>query len=191
MRVHPFTRSFLVVALAFAAIAPIACSDPVRDQRLAQVGPENPEGPSLDHRAGQDCLVCHDQQGGAQPELIVAGTVFQDPSSGAAGAENVEIEFVDATNNSPLLNPITGPSGNFFVTREMWPKLTFPFKVRLNADGNFVPMLSTVNREGSCNFCHRPNPPQPYNDLDRELARRSTGQIYVSATPSGNQGGGP
>lgn len=188
MRAHPFAIACLVVAV----ISPAACSDPVRARREAEVGPEDPGGPSIDHRRGQDCLVCHDEEGGAQPEMVVAGTVFADPSAGAAGAENVEIEFVDANNGSPLRNPTTSRSGNFFVQKTEWPRLVFPFKVRLKAEGgNIVPMLSTVNREGSCNFCHRPNPPEPYTDLDREIARRSTGQIYVSATPAGNQEGGP
>lgn len=182
MRVHPLALCCLVVA----ALAPAACSDPVRDKRVAELGPEDPEGPSVNHRRGQDCLVCHDAEGGSKPELAVAGTVFADKSSGAEGAENVEIQFVDANNGSPLQNPITYPSGNFFVEKAQWPRLTFPFKVRLKAPGgNLVAMASTVNREGSCNFCHKPNPPEPYTDLDRELARRSTGQIYLSATAQG------
>lgn len=182
---HPFSLGCLVVAV----LAPASCSDPVRDRREAELGPEDAEGPSVDHRRGQDCLVCHDAEGGATPEMVVAGTVFADPSSGAAGAENIEIEFVDANNGSPLRNPITARSGNFFVTRGEWPRQTFPFKVRLKAEaGTIVPMLSTINREGSCNFCHRPTPPEPYTELDRELARRSTTQIYLSAQ---KQGGGP
>lgn len=186
MRVHPLS----LLCLAVAAISPAACSDPVRDQREAALGPEDPEGPSVDHRRGQDCLVCHDSQGGAQPEMVVAGTVFADPSAGAGGAENVEIEFVDANNGSPLENPLTFKSGNFFVTKGQWPRQAFPFKVRLKAPGgNVVPMLSTVNREGSCNFCHKPVPPEPYTELDREIARRSTKQIYLSATKA--QGGNP
>jgi hypothetical protein len=177
-----------VPILLIAVLAAAACSDPVRDRRVAELGPEDPEGPSIDHRRGQDCLVCHDEQGGATPEMVVAGTVFADPSAGADGVENVEIEFVYANNGSPLRNPFTSRSGNFFVPRADWPRQTFPFKVRLKAEGgNIVPMLSTVNREGSCNFCHRPTPANP-TDLDRELARRSTTQIYLNATP---QGGGP
>lgn len=190
MRVHPLSRLFALVAIAVAAISPAACSDPVRDQREAALGPEDPEGPSVDHRRGQDCLVCHDAEGGAQPEMVVAGTVFADPSAGAAGAENVEVEFVDANNGSPLETPLTFKSGNFFVTKGQWPRQAFPFKVRLKASGgNIVPMLSTVNREGSCNFCHTPVPPEPYTERDREIARRSTKQIYLSATAP--QGGNP
>ena len=182
MRVHPLA----IFAFTVAALAPAACSDPVRAKREAEVGPEDPEGPSVNHRRGQDCLLCHDEEGGSKPEMVVAGTVYVDRSSGAQGAENVEIEFVDANNGSPLQNPITFPSGNFFVEKTQWPKLVFPFKVRLKTEaGNVVPMQSTANREGSCNFCHRPNPPQPYTDLDKELARRSQEQIYLNATTGG------
>jgi hypothetical protein len=184
MRVHPFALTCIVVA----ALAPAACSDPVRAKREAEVGPEDPEGPSVDHRRGQDCLLCHDEEGGSKPEMVAAGTVFADRSSGAAGAENVEIEFVDANNGSPLKNPITFKSGNFFVEKAQWPKLTFPYKVRLKTEaGNVVPMTTIANREGSCNFCHRPNPPQPYTELDREIARRSQEQIYLANTQG--QGG--
>lgn len=170
------------VTIGALALAPAACSDPVRQREVDDLGDEDAEGPSVNHRRGQPCLLCHDAQGGARPEMVVAGTVFKDQSAGAEGAENVEIEFVDANNGSPFVNPVTSPSGNFFVETKTWPKLTFPFKVRIKAAGNVLPMLSTVNREGSCNFCHRPNPPEPYTDRDRELARRSQGQIYVSAT---------
>lgn len=189
MRAHPFALGCFVVAV----LAPAACSDPVRAQREATVGPEDPGGPSVDHRAGQDCLVCHDEQGGAKPRMVVAGTLYVDPSPGAAGAENVEVQFTDATPNGAPLQPIISfKSGNFFVTPEQWPGLKFPFKVRLVTETNAtVAMVSTVNREGSCNFCHRPNPEPPYNDEQRELARRSTGQIYVNATPAAGQGGGP
>jgi hypothetical protein len=184
MRVHPLPALCLVVAV----LAPAACSDPVRDRREAAVGPEDPEGPSVNHRRGQDCLVCHDEEGGATPEMIIAGTVFADPSAGAPGVENVEVQFVDANNGSPIGPTFTFPSGNFFVTKDDWPGQAFPFKVRLRTEsGNFVPMNSTVGREGSCNFCHRPTPAE-IDDLQRELARSSTTQIYVSATP---QGGGP
>ena len=127
----------------------------------------------------QDTVFC-DQICIAKPEMVVAGTVFADPSSGADGADNVEIEFVDANNGSPLQNPVTFPSGNFFVEKAQWPRLTFPFKVRLKAGaGNIVPMLSTVNREGSCNFCH---PKNPINTADAsEILKRTTGQIFVRA----------
>jgi hypothetical protein len=191
MRAHPF--SLVCIAIAALALAPAACSDPVRAQREAELGPETEGGPSPNHRPGQDCLVCHDEQGGATPTMIVAGTIFADPSPGAAGAENVEIQFTDAKPNGAPLEPIYSyPSGNFWVVPQQWPDIRFPFKVRLVTESNaVVAMVSTVNREGSCNFCHRPNPAPPYDEIAREIARRSTGQIYVSATPASNQGGGP
>jgi len=185
MQHSPFSKSFFVACMAAAALALVvapSCSDPVRDRQIEELGPEDPEGPSRDHRRGQPCLLCHDEQGGEKPLMIAAGTVFKDQSPGADGAEDVEIEFLDAKNGAPFQPPITTKSGNFFVEKAVWPGMVFPFKVRIKAPGNTVPMLSTVNREGSCNFCHRPNPPEPYSETDREKARRSTGQIYVSAT---------
>lgn len=178
MRGHPLALLCLVVA----ALSPAACSDPVRARREAELGAEDPQGPSPDHRRGQDCLVCHDAEGGAAPELVVAGTVFANPSANADGVENVEVEFIDASGGGPLFNPKSFPSGNFFVPRVDWPDITFPFKVRIKTAGNTIPMGSTVNREGSCNFCHRPTPPEPITDEQREIARRSTTQIFVNAS---------
>ncbi len=39
-------------------------------------------------------------------------------------------------------------------------------------------MISTVNREGSCNACHKPNPGSRYS-LPGDDARESVGQIYA------------
>lgn len=182
MRAHPLALACLVLA----AVAPAACSDPSRDRALAELPPEDSGGPSPNHRRGQPCLLCHDKTGGAEPEMVVAGTIYTTPEANAPGAEGIEVQFVDAAGGGPLTNPVTiGPSGNFFVTKGNWPDITYPFKVRLLKNGEpAAVMTSTVNREGSCNFCHRPNPPEPYTDEDREKARRSYGQIYVGAAPT-------
>lgn len=179
---HPIAA----LCLALAAAAPAACSDPSRERALAELGPEDQGGPSPNHRRGQPCLLCHDATGGAKPEMVVAGTVYATPAADADGADDVEVQFVDASGGGPLNNPFTlFPSGNFYVKTSDWPDLAYPFKVRLLKNGQPVAiMTSTVNREGSCNFCHRPNPPEPYTDEDRERARRSYGQIYVGAAPS-------
>jgi hypothetical protein len=173
-------RAFALLPLLF-----LSCSDPVRDQRVADLGPEDPQGPSPNHRRGQPCLLCHDEKGGEKPLMVVAGTIYQSSDFDAPGAEDVTIQFVDSAGGGPLNDPITvGPSGNFFVTKDEWPDITFPLKVRLAKNNDVVQkMQSTINREGSCNYCHRPNPQGPdYSDQDRELARRSYGQIYVNAT---------
>lgn len=182
MRAHPLAA----LAFVLAAVVPAACSDPSRDRALAELPPEDPEGPSPNHRRGQPCLLCHDDRGGAKPEMVVAGTVYATPEPDADGAEDIEVQFVDASGGGPLNNPFTiGPSGNFFVTKDNWPDLTYPFKVRLLKNGEpAAVMTSTVNREGSCNFCHRPNPPEPYTEQDQEKARRYYGQIYVGAAPT-------
>ena len=61
---------------------------------------------------------------------------------------------------------------------------SLPFKVGLLKDGKPIPMTSTVNREGSCNFCHRPNPGSPYA-LPDEDPRSSIGQIFVANAAAG------
>jgi len=182
MRAHPVAA----LCFALAAAAPAACSDPSRDRALAALPPEDPQGPSPNHRRGQPCLLCHGEDGDAKPEMVVAGTIYASPEANANGAENIEVQFVDASGGGPLNNPFTiAPSGNFYVTKSSWPDLTYPFKVRLLKDGQPIALMtSTVNREGSCNFCHQPNPPEPYTEEDRERARRSFGQIYAGAAPS-------
>jgi len=170
--------------LRFAPLLFLSCSDPVHDQRVNELGPEDPQGPSPNHRRGQPCLLCHDANGGSKPEMVVGGTIFASSDFDAPGAEDVTVQFVDAAGGGPLNDPVTvGPSGNFYVLKTDWPDMTFPLKVRLLKGGSTVQsMRTTINREGSCNYCHRPNPQGPdYTDQDREVARRYYGQIYLNA----------
>ena len=179
---HPFALLCLLLAgSAAGACQLVNDTDPNRDRAVEALGEEDKDGPSGNHRRGTPCLLCHDEQGEANAKFAVAGTIYETPAPDAPGAANVEVEFVDARGRFPLNNPVTvTPSGNFWVPKGDWPDLTFPFKVRLARNGQPVAsMLSTVNREGSCNFCHRPNRANP-SALDKEIARRSFPQIYVT-----------
>jgi hypothetical protein len=51
-------------------------------------------------------------------------------------------------------------------------------------DGKQVAMNSTVNREGSCNFCHRPVPGSPLA-LPTDDPRASIPQVFVTAQAAG------
>ncbi len=83
----------------------------------------------------------------------MAGTVY-DTKVAAKGAENVKVVFVDSAGNER--EAFTNAVGNFFITEADWPDLTFPFKTGVARGNATISMSSTVNREGSCNFCHAP-----------------------------------
>jgi hypothetical protein len=167
-----------LIALGLAALF-VSCSDPVKDQAIEALGGEDPRVPQgPEHRPGQPCVLCHSDGGPASDhKFVIAGTVFETSSPDSNGADGVRVLFIDAS--SATRNYDTNAAGNFFIPESDWPDLTFPFKVGLLKDGKQIPMTSTVNREGSCNFCHRPFslPGDP---------RSSIGQIFVA-----NAGGTP
>lgn len=170
-------HAVLVLALAAATLASCS-SDPVRDRAIEELGPEDPgapEGP--DHRPGQPCLLCHSSGGPASGSpFAVAGTVYQSANDDADGADGVEVRFIDATNGAPADKVTTSKSGNFYVPTSAW-KLTFPFRVALFRNGaEAARMITTVNREGSCNYCHRPAK-VPSSLSDQERVRRFYPQI--------------
>jgi len=160
------------IALVCTLLALIAsCTDPVRDQRVEDLPPE--DGPGPDHRAGQACLLCHSEGGRAKTHFAVAGTVFENEASNAKGAPGIVVKFVDGLGRGPSIDPVTGPSGNFFVPVSDWDP-AYPFSVGLYEPGKTEPiqrMKTSVNREGSCNFCHRKNP----------ATEDSIGQIFANA----------
>jgi hypothetical protein len=170
-----------VLGLGVATLA-AACTDPVRDSAIAGLGPEDPGGAGPEHRAGQPCLLCHAAGGPADgSRFAVAGTVYENESPTSPGAAGIEVRFVDLLNDAPRVPVITNAAGNFYVYERDWPKLIYPFKVALFRDGKLAQaMTTTVNREGSCNYCHRPNAAPPFDDVDVETARRFYGQIYVT-----------
>ena len=177
------SRLFKLIMLGFAAVF-VSCSDPVRDQAIERLGGEDPrvaQGP--EHRPGQPCVLCHSDGGPASDhKFAIAGTIFETGSPDSKGAEGVTVLFIDAA--SAMRNYDTNAAGNFFIPESEWSDLTFPFKVGLLKDGKQIPMMSTVNREGSCNFCHRPNPGSPYA-IRGDDPRSSIGQIFVANAAAG------
>lgn len=144
----------LVSVLGFALLA-ASCTDPVKDHAIERLGPEQggvPEGP--EHRPGQPCVLCHSDGGPASDhKFAIGGTIF-DTAKADKGAENVRVYFIDAANAERQV--VTNAVGNFFIRESEWPDLTFPFKTGIRrGTGLPVSMQSTINREGSCNFCHQ------------------------------------
>ena len=167
-----------VLALALAlALASISCSDPALDMAVERLGPERDgETPGPLHRAGQPCLVCHSARGPASnAPFAVAGTVFEKPSPDSPLAKAMEIHLRDALNHSPGIFT-TNAVGNFYITEKEWPDLTYPLRVGIKRDGKEKAMRTTVNREGSCNFCHRPATNSRFS-LPTDEPRTSIGQV--------------
>lgn len=184
-------EALIGACLALAAGTGSGCTDPVRDQQIAALG-DDTEPPGPDHRAGQPCLLCHSDGGPASSKAFaIAGTVWASASPGAKGKEGIVVQFIDARGGAPAQPAETGPSGNFYVPIADWPNIAFPIRTALyrsDSDIDSAPitkMNSLINREGSCNFCHRTNiDPDDYDDDDAkkkaiESTTSSAGQIYV------------
>jgi hypothetical protein len=129
------------------------CSDPVSDQLVQSLGPEDPNVPrGPNHRPGQPCLACHGGSGPAVLTLTIGGTVYaqQDKPLPAVAAQ---VQIVDQSGHTANLT--TNPAGNFFTTAATFQPV-YPFRVAqvAGADGTKVNMFSVSNREGSCAMCH-------------------------------------
>jgi hypothetical protein len=125
-------------------------TDPAAQSIIDSLPPDStPNGPL--HRAGQPCLACHDKYGGAT-ELALAGTVYalDATQTKIAPVPNIRINIVDS-NNANSRKTCTNAAGNFFITAESWPDITYP----LTPTAGGVPMVSLVGRDGSCATCHK------------------------------------
>lgn len=178
------SRSALLLLGALACAASASCSsDPAREQQIAELGGEDPNvPPGPDHRPGQPCVLCHSDGGPADDApFAVGGTIYESDKAGASGASGVEVRFIDARGRAPADKVVTSESGNFFVPASAW-NVAFPFRVALFKNGTQTAvMTSTVNREGSCNYCHRPaNVPSSLPPEER--ARRFYKQIFAGGS---------
>jgi hypothetical protein len=137
--------SFCVAALLLAAC------DPVHDRAIAALGGEIGgvrRGP--EHRPGQPCLLCHDGALGDPEEFSVAGTVFLMPSE-ARPAARATIELKAADGSS--FEVVTNSAGNFYVLPGQW-RPVYPLQTMVTYQGQSVPMLTSIGRDGSCAGCH-------------------------------------
>jgi hypothetical protein len=180
----------ILVAAGLAGIGS-GCTDPVRDDAIDALGDEEGE-PGPEHRPGQPCLLCHSEGGPASDKAFaLAGTVYESDEPGAKGKAEVFVGFKDARGGSPKSPIQTGPSGNFYVPIDEWPDMSFPVRVGLYK-GNVSEgapdaiMKSLINREGSCNYCHKPNidPKDLPKDKDEkkkalQKTTESAGQIFL------------
>jgi hypothetical protein len=143
------TRAWLTALIVLSW--PLLGCDPVVDDAIAALGGEAPgTHPGPLHRAGQPCLLCHDGSLGDPPEFSVAGTVFLDTSD-TTPARNAQVEL--KANDGTSLTLTTNAAGNFYVPATRW-NPQYPLQVEVSFQGQSVPMLSRIGRDGSCASCH-------------------------------------
>ncbi len=97
---------------------------------------------------GANCLDCH--QGGIQPNLEVAGTVFaaSGDQDGCAGVEGVTVEITDVAGD--VFTFKTNAAGNFYgLALGIEP----PYRAMLRYQGRERPMNFEVT-DLACNRCH-------------------------------------
>ena len=151
--------------------------DPVHEAAVRAMGDEIPGTvpESQYHRAGQPCLVCHNNQGPADLRFAVAGTVFWgrcdckpgaplnqggcDPAKGRTcdqtPVEGAQVRIRDWKKSEYCL--VTNCAGNFMLPVNEG--LEFPFLVSVSKTFAGSPyarvMGGHVGREGSCAGCHK------------------------------------
>ena len=184
----PFANlsSTVVVALAagaglVAALTGGGCRhDPVPQKAIDGLPPEDAEGPSEFPRPGQPCALCHSSYEGADPEMALGGTIFeQNPATfQLIPVEGVFVTVYDAEGASA--KACTNAAGNFYIELDDWPDAKFPLAVQV---GNRF-MRSLIGRERSCASCHElASPSRVENDPTVNSAtgagRTSAGAILV------------
>lgn len=125
--------------------------DPVAAEAIQDLGDE--KGALTEkHRPGEPCLACHSTYGGAQPEMVVGGTVYAiagKTTKKLVPAKDIRVTVLDA--NGDTRKACTNAAGNFWVPKEYWKGVVFP----LAPVAGGIVMHSLVNRDGSCASCHR------------------------------------
>ncbi len=109
----------------------------------------NPQGlpspSSGEHRAGDDCMGCHDSMGSRT--WAFGGTVYE--SDGSTGAPNVQIGIWDGVN---FWSTYSGNNGNFWVPAN-GPSIDWASaEVRMRNENGEVAMESEA--AAGCNGCH-------------------------------------
>jgi hypothetical protein len=139
-------------ASAWAVLLGIAaCGDPVPDNAIAALGPEDPNvkhGPL--HRPGQPCVLCHSEEGGAPP-FTLGGTIYVERDS-PQPVDGIDVLIVDSDNVT--FRSISNCAGNFFVRPEEFAP-HYPIWLTLRGGSVTRDMDSPVYREGSCAACHK------------------------------------
>jgi hypothetical protein len=183
MRLHAALVVLCVGAGTLASVTSLSCNDPVHDQEVAALGPEQgPPGPL--HRPGQPCLTCHGGAGPAKFQMGVGGTVYENQGGGdpAPGAV-VQIEDIDGTiwtgQSSAFPTLTANAAGNFYLPADNF-AAHYPTQMTVTSQDGTVsqPMLTHVGRDGSCADCHT-----------LTEGPTSAGPVYLNAASTNPDGG--
>ena len=108
------TRSRALLLSTLVAVAVAGCADPVHDDLVASLGPEDPNVPPGPlHRPGQPCLACHDGTGPASMTMIFGGTAYEYYNQ-PAPLVAAQMSFTDSTMGLQFVTT-TNCAGNFWV----------------------------------------------------------------------------
>lgn len=106
-------------------------------------------GGTNSHHAGENCMQCHSQGGGADSWFQAAGTLITKQGDTITSG-TVTIHFQDG---SPPVSLEVDSLGSFFTTEELGLPTPIAPIVKDNTTGDAAQMpFTTVS--GSCNFCH-------------------------------------
>jgi hypothetical protein len=156
-------KTFLLAALLIAG-----CDNPVTDVKIEALGGEAPNTPiGPHHRPGQPCVLCHSEYFGAQPELVIGGTVFRDRQT-LQPVEGVRVVLYDSVGD--IYEMLTNCNGNFMREKSdrdpQFPLYAEIYCPVYGADGTVLTddsgnpqtkvksMASWISRDGSCAGCH-------------------------------------
>lgn len=138
-----------------------SCGDPVHDDRIEALGPEDPDvEPGPLHRPAQPCIACHDGSLSDADRYTVAGTVFAYRDTDVA-APAIKVELIDARGKK--FTAKTNCAGNFYVTPKQFDP-TYPIWTSLVLGDYRVDMQSRIGRDGSCASCHAADVSQSLTD---------------------------
>ena len=158
----------LAAAVAACAIALAACGNPIHDDAVAALGPEDPSVPQGPlHRPGQPCLTCHGGDGPGGLVFSLAGTVV-DTRGAAAPAINAYVQTEDIDGNYWTVQ--TNAAGNFYVEADHFQPV-YPVRMTVvSQDMSVSQQMQTYSaRDGSCADCHAPT-----------TGPRSAGPVYLN-----------
>lgn len=140
-----------VAVLALVGALGACTSDPVHDDKVASLGPEDPAvPPGPTHRPGQPCLVCHGGSGPASTQFSAGGTAYVDPGKQPASGSTVTL--IDT--NGVVATATANSVGNFWIPQAQWAP-SFPVHVLgVGYGSNAYSMITHIGRDGSCASCH-------------------------------------
>lgn len=103
------------------------------------------------HRAGENCMNCHDSNGSGDGVFSVAGTVYNESLSSPLPNSTVRIYSSMDENADPLYVIEVDAKGNFYTTEN----ISFGDGLYTSVQGsNAEIFMESAITNGSCNSCH-------------------------------------